>query len=40
VLSDSCEDTDPETHTVLMKKIFPRQSAVMTTGEWTETLKG
>jgi nicotinamidase-related amidase len=34
VLSDGCADTDPEVHTVLLTKVFPRQADVMTVGEW------
>ncbi len=36
VLSDLCADNDPETHRVLMGKVFPRQAAVMTAAEWIE----
>ena len=36
VLSDLCADNDPETHRVLMDKVFPRQAAVMTAAEWIE----
>jgi len=34
VLSDLCADLDPEVHSVLIDKIFPRQAAVMTAEEW------
>jgi nicotinamidase-related amidase len=35
VLRDGCADTDPEVHRVLLDKVFPRQAAVVTIGEWT-----
>lgn len=38
VLSDACADPDPETHRVLVEKVFPRQAAVTTADEWIETL--
>jgi len=38
VLSDACEDRDPEVHRVLTEKIFPRQALVTTTGEWIASL--
>jgi len=34
VLSDGCEDYDPEVHHVLTTKVFPRQSEVLTIEEW------
>lgn len=34
VLSDLCLDFDAEVHNVLVEKVFPRQCAVMTAGEW------
>jgi nicotinamidase-related amidase len=34
VLSDGCADLDPEVHSVLMNKVFPRQSEVMTAADW------
>jgi len=34
VLSDCCGDKDQEVHRVLMEKVFPTQSAVMTAKEW------
>ena len=40
VLRDGCADVDPEVHRVLMDKIFPRQSAVMSAKEWIEQLLG
>lgn len=40
VLSDGCLDGDEEVHRVLCEKVFPRQAAVMTVGEWVESLSG
>jgi nicotinamidase-related amidase len=34
VLEDLCLDADEEVHRVLVQKVFPRQAAVMTSGEW------
>jgi nicotinamidase-related amidase len=34
VLKDGCCDPDPEVHRVLTEKVFPRQAAVLTIGEW------
>jgi nicotinamidase-related amidase len=34
VLSDLCADSDPEVHSVLINKVFPRQADVMTSEEW------
>jgi nicotinamidase-related amidase len=34
VLSDGCADPDPEVHTVLLTKVFPRQADVVTAAEW------
>ena len=34
VLSDICADTDPEVHSLLLTKVFPRQADVVTTEEW------
>jgi nicotinamidase-related amidase len=34
VLSDACADRDPEVHSVLLGKVFPRQAEVLTTDEW------
>lgn len=31
VVSDACDDADPEVHRVLMEKLFPRQAEVVTT---------
>jgi nicotinamidase-related amidase len=38
VLSDGCADRDPEVHTVLLTKVFPRQAEVLTTAEWTAQI--
>jgi nicotinamidase-related amidase len=34
VLSDGCADTDSEVHELLLRRIFPRQAAVVTVKEW------
>ncbi|MNB80114.1 Isochorismatase family protein YecD [compost metagenome] len=34
VLSDACIDPDPETHRVLIEKVFPAQAEVVTVDEW------
>ena len=34
ILSDCCTDPDDEVHSVLMKKVFPRQSKVITIDQW------
>jgi nicotinamidase-related amidase len=39
VLSDLCADFDPEVHTVLTTKVFPRQTTVTTFNEWMAGLK-
>jgi nicotinamidase-related amidase len=36
VLRDACADGDPETHRVLLDKVFPRQASVLTVAEWIE----
>jgi nicotinamidase-related amidase len=38
VLSDACNDRSPEAHDALVKHIFPRQAAVLTSEEWCSTL--
>lgn len=38
VLSDACFDLDPETHRVLIEKVFPRQSDVLTVNAWINGL--
>jgi nicotinamidase-related amidase len=40
VLSDATADSDPEVHRVLMTKVFPRQTWVITTTELGELLPG
>jgi nicotinamidase-related amidase len=41
VLADGCaEGGDGEVHRVLMEKVFPRQAAVQSVGEWIATLDG
>ena len=34
VISDCCADPDPELHTVLLTKVFPRQADVLTVEQW------
>jgi nicotinamidase-related amidase len=38
VLSDGCADLDPEVHSVLMGKVFPRQADVLTAMQWVDGL--
>jgi nicotinamidase-related amidase len=38
VLSDGCADMDPEVHSVLLNKVFPRQADVMTVAQWADGL--
>jgi nicotinamidase-related amidase len=38
ILSDGCVDLDPEVHSVLMNKVFPRQAEVMTVAQWVGGL--
>lgn len=38
VLSDACADRDPEVHTVLTEKVFPKQATVTTVQDWTAGL--
>jgi nicotinamidase-related amidase len=38
VLSDLCADTDAEVHRVLLEKVFPRQSQVVTSEQWIAGL--
>ena len=40
VLSDGCLDGDAEVHRVLLEKVFPRQSAVVTIADWIAGLSG
>ena len=39
VLSDACLDADPEVHSVLVEKLFPRQADVLTVSKWADTLQ-
>jgi nicotinamidase-related amidase len=34
VIKDCCADLDPEVHACLVDKIFPRQGAVVSSGEF------
>lgn len=36
VLSDACEDMDPEMHQHLVGKLFPKHATVLTVTEWAE----
>ena len=38
VVSDACDDPDPEVHRVLTEKIYPRQGTVMTTQEFLQAV--
>ncbi len=38
VLADLCADTDPEVHSVLTNKVFPRQARVISAAEWFAEL--
>lgn len=38
VLSDACADRDPEVHSVLLNKVFPRQAEVFTVDQWIAGL--
>ncbi len=38
VLADLCADTDPEVHSLLIGKVFPRQARVISAAEWTASL--
>ena len=38
VVEDGCADRDPEVHTVLMEKVFPRQGTVVSSEEMVEAL--
>ena len=38
VLADGCFDPDPEVHSVLTEKIFPRQTDVLTVDEWVDRI--
>ena len=36
---DACADSDPETHRVLMEKVFPHQALVTEADDWIQTLR-
>lgn len=38
VLHDCCTDADPEVHTCLMEKVFPRQATVLSAAELQQAL--
>jgi len=38
ILSDLCADADPQVHSVLIEKLFPRQATVTTGADWEKTL--
>lgn len=38
VISDCCLDADPLVHSVLLEKVFPRQSEVLTSNQYIEQL--
>ncbi|EQA46264.1 isochorismatase family protein [Leptospira broomii serovar Hurstbridge str. 5399] len=38
VLKDLCADKDPETHQVLMEKVFPRQAEIISSDDFLEAL--
>jgi nicotinamidase-related amidase len=38
VLADACADADEEVHRVLLGKVFPRQAAVRSVGQWAADL--
>ena len=38
VVEDCCADVDDEVHRVLTEKVFPRQSTVISAGEWPALL--
>ena len=38
VVEDGCADRDEEVHDVLMRKVFPRQGTVVSSGEMVEAL--
>ena len=40
VLSDACADLDPDTHRVLIEKVFPRQALVLQVEEWIQRPAG
>lgn len=40
VISDACADMDKEVQRVLMEKVFPRQTTVVTTDEFVKAIGG
>jgi len=40
VVEDGCADRDPEVHTILMEKVFPRQATVASTLDVVTALAG
>jgi nicotinamidase-related amidase len=38
VLSDGCSDADPQVHSVLLEKVFPRQATVTSIDRWMPDL--
>lgn len=38
VLSDLCADSDPEVHSLLINKVFPRQAEITTSSDWIKSL--
>jgi nicotinamidase-related amidase len=38
LLSDACLDPDPEVHSVLCEKVFPKQATVTTVASWAHSL--
>jgi nicotinamidase-related amidase len=39
VIKDCCADPDPEVHTCLLEKVFPRQATVVSAAEFADALK-
>jgi len=39
LLSDCCADPDPEVHTLLLSKVFPRQANILTADQWSAAIK-
>ena len=38
VVEDGCADRDPDVHTLLMEKVFPRQATVVSAAEMVAAL--
>ncbi len=38
ILSDLCFDSDPEIHSILINKVFPRQANVIDSKQWIEEI--